>query len=162
MNRILVFIMLTCGFCLGASADVWKYVDEEGNTHFVDSNAAIYTWVDDIGKRHYADMPGHETAVAVQLVWHSAGDLTDLAPGGGSAQASGSNEAYPGETDAEREKRQQAEAYYCERAEQIYDSYLKAPRLYKADKDGARVYLSDEEAATTLTETKARVDELCN
>ena len=154
--------MLTCGFCLSAKADVWRYVDESGNTHFVDSNTPIYTWVDEFGKRHYADMPGHEDAASVELVWHSAGNLTELQQGGGSAQESGSNETRPGETPEERFEREQAEAYYCKRAQQIYDSYLKAPRLYKTGDDGTRVYLSDEEAATTLAETKEQVDELCH
>lgn len=162
MNRILVFIMLTCGYCLSASADVWKYVDAEGKTHFVDSNATIYTWVDDFSKRHYADMPGHETAVSVELVWHSAGNIADLQTGGGSARDSGSNDAYPGETPEERFEREQAEAYYCKRAQEIYDSYLKAPRLFKTSEDGTRDYLSDAEVAATLTETKVRVDELCH
>ena len=162
MNRLLVIIMLTCGFCLSANADIWKWLDENGKTHFVDSNTPIYTWVDEQGKRHYADVPGHEDAVSVELVWHSTGGLADLQEGGDPEQESGSNEAYPGETEAERFEREQAEAYYCKRAQQIYDSYLNAPRLYKTQEDGTRAYLSDEEAATTLAETKVRVDELCH
>ncbi len=162
MNRIIVFIMLTCGFCLGANADIWKWQDENGKTHFVDSNTAIYTWIDEFGKRHYADVPGHEDAVSVELVWHATGNLADLQSGPPVEEgASGSNEAYPGETPEERFEREQAEAYYCKRAQQIYDSYLNAPRLYKTSDDGDRVYLSDEEAEITLAETKERVDELC-
>ena len=115
MNRILAIIMLTCGFCLSANADVWKYVDESGKTHFVDSNSAIYTWLDEFGKRHYADMPGHEDAVSVELVWRSVGAIADLQQGGDREQQSGSNEteAHPGETPEERFEREQAEAYYC-------------------------------------------------
>jgi len=154
--------MLTCGLPLCASADVWKYEDIKGKTHFVDSNQSIYTWVDLIGKRHYADMPGHPTAVVVELVWHSAGTLAELGTGGSKVTASGDEEAYPGETPEERFEREQAEAYYCKRAQEIYASYQNAPKLFKTADDGSRVYLSDEEAETTLTETKARVDELCN
>ena len=54
-----------------------------------------------------------------------------------------------------------AEAYYCRRATEIYDSYVNAPQLYKTSADGEKEYLSDEEAEATLSETKARVDELC-
>ena len=163
MNRILAIIMLTCGFCLSANADVWKYVDESGKTHFVDSNSAIYTWLDEFGKRHYADVPGHEDAVSVELVWHSVGAIANLQQGGDREQKSGSNEteAHPGETPEERFEREQAEAYYCKRAQQIYDSYLNAPRLYKTEDDGSRVYLSAEESGMVLLETKQRVDELC-
>ena len=162
MNRILAIIMLTCGISLSANADIWRWLDENGKTHFVDSTTAIYTWLDEFGKRHYADVPGHEDAVSVELVWHSKGNIADLQQGGGdTGQQSGSADAYPGETPEERFEREQAEAYYCKQAQQIYDSYLKAPRLYKTSEDGSRHYLSKEEADTTLSETKAQVDELC-
>jgi len=163
MNRILASIIFTCGFCVSANADVWKYVDESGKTHFVDSNSAIYTWLDEFGKRYYADLPGHEDAASVELVWHSAGNIANLQQGGDREQQSGSNEAkaHPGETPEERFEREQAEAYYCKRAQQIYDSYLNAPRLYKTRDDGSREYLSAEESGKVLLETKQRVDELC-
>jgi hypothetical protein len=156
--------MLTCGMSLCANADIWKYQDENGRTHFVDSDSPIYTWLDEVGKRHYADVPGHETAVSIELVWHSEGNIADLQQGGDTGQqsgSSGSNEAYPGETPEERFEREEAEAYYCKRAQEIYESYLNAPRLYETREDGTRHYLSKEEAETTLSETKAQVDELC-
>lgn len=161
MNRILAIIMLTCGISLNADADIWKWMDAEGKTHFVDSNTAIYTWVDEFGKRHYADVPGHEDAISIELVWHSKGSLADLEQGSGSGAAGGSKEAYPGETPEERFEREQAEAYYCKRAQEVYDSYVNAPRLYKTREDGTRHYLSEEEAESTIAETKAQVDELC-
>jgi hypothetical protein len=137
-------------------------MDGVGKTHFVDSNQSIYTWVDQIGKRHYADMPGHPTAVIVELVWHSAGTLAELGTGGSKKSESSDDEAYPGETPEERFEREEAEAYYCKRAQEIYESYENAPKLFKTSDDGSRIYLSDEEAKATLTETQARVDELCN
>lgn len=146
---------------LCAHADIWKWVDESGRTHFVDSDTPIYTWVDEFGKRHYADVPGHEDAVSVELVWHSSGTLETAQQGGDRGKAKGSNEVYPGETPEERFEREQAEAYYCKRAQEIYESYLNAPRLYKTREDGTRHYLSKEETDTTLAETKAQVDELC-
>ena len=164
MNRLLAIIMLTCGFCLSANADIWKYEDENGKTHFVDTNSAIYTWLDELGKRHYADVPGDESAVSVELVWHAEGNLADLQQGGGdTGQQSGSNEEekYPGETPEERFEREQAEAYYCKRAQEVYESYLNAPRLYETREDGTRHYLSAEESGGVLLETKQRVDELC-
>ena len=162
MNRIFFLIMLTCGICVSANADIWKWVDENGKTHFVDSDLAIYTWVDENGKRHYADTPGHEDAVSVELVWHSEGDLADLQQGGGdTGQQSGSSYYDPDETPEERFEREQAEAYYCKRAREIYASYLNAPRLYKTLDDGTRDYLSEEETETKLAETKAQVGQLC-
>ena len=57
--------------------------------------------------------------------------------------------------------REQAEAYYCKRATEIYESYVNAPRLYKTDDAGERVYLDPEEAAQTIAETRALKDERC-
>lgn len=143
---------------LAAHAEIWKWVDAQGKTHFVDSNKPIYTWVDETGKSHYSDKPDHENAVSVQLVWHSTGDLGDARKEQANAQ---SRNDLPGNETAEgRAEREQAQAYYCKRAAEIYDSYMSAPRLYKTV-DGQRVYLSDEEAAQTLADTETRVHELC-
>lgn len=161
MFRILSIIMLTCGISLAAHADIWKWFDAEGKVHFVDSDTAIYTWLDENGKRFYADVPGHEDAISVELVWHAKGTLADFQSGNKTATEGGSKEEYPDETPEERFEREQAEAYYCKRAEQIYDSYLNAPRLYKTADDGTRKYLSDEEMESTIAETRSRVDELC-
>lgn len=159
MKRFFVFV-LGLGISIGAYADIWKWVDAQGKTHFVDTDKSIFTWLDEFGNVHYSDKPDHEDAVSVQLVWHSAGRLQDV--DSHEAEKVSKNSARPGESVKEREERQMAEAYYCKRAKEIYDSYLNAPRLYKTNSDGERAYLSDEEAAQTLAETKAKVDELCN
>ena len=161
MNRIFFLIMLTCGICVSANADIWKWVDESGEMHFVDSDMSIYTWVDENGKRHYADTPGHEDAVSVELVWHSAGAIADLQQGGDREQKNGNNHYDPNETPEERFEREQAEAYYCKRAREIFESYLHAPRLYQTLDDGTRDFLSEAETETKLAETKAQVGELC-
>ena len=159
MIRSLSILSLTFGLILTAHADVWKWVDANGKTHFVDTMKAIYTWVDENGKRHYADTPGHEDAVGVQLVWHSGGTLDEVeSPDGDDA---GDDYAYPGETAAERAERAAADAYYCKRATEIFESYLNAPRLYRSNDAGEREYLSEKDAAATIAETKARMDELC-
>ena len=158
MTRLLTIFALTIGLSLPAAADVWKWVDASGKTHFVDTMKAIYTWVDENGKRHYADTPGHEDAVSVQLVWHSSGTLEDVQ---NAKDESGSGYAFAGETPEERAEREKAEAYYCKRATEIYESYVNAPRLYKTDDAGERVYLSKEEAAKKIAETRAQKDELC-
>ena len=159
MKRFAVFV-LGLGISIGAHADIWKWVDVQGKTHFVDTDKSIFTWLDQFGKLHYSDKPDHKDAVSVQLVWHSTGQLQDMDSLG--TEKVSQNNARPSESVEEREEREMAEAYYCKRAKEIYDSYLKAPRLYKSNSDGERAYLSDEEAAQTLSETKAKVDELCN
>ncbi len=160
MTRIITTVVLLFGFCLAANADVWQWVDASGKTHFVDTMKPIYTWVDEFGKSHYSDTPDHEDAVSVELVWHSAGTLADVDNPAGDTESGGY--AYPGETAEERAEREKAEAYYCKRANEIYESYLNAPQLYRTNESGEREYLSKQEAAATIAETKAKRDELCS
>ncbi len=157
MKLILLTAALAIGLSATAHADVWRWVDADGNTHFVDTMTPIYTWTDEYGKHHYSDTPDHEDAVSVELVWHSTGTLEDIA----SENETGDGFLYPGETEEDRHRREQAEAYYCERATEIYDSYVNAPQLYRTGEDGEREYLSKAEAAQTIAETRAKRDELC-
>ena len=160
MTRILTTIVLLLGPCLTANADVWMWVDSLGKTHFVDTMTPIFTWVDDVGKAHYSDKPGHEDAVSVELVWHSTGSIDELSESSDESESGGY--AHPGETAEERAEREKAEAYYCKRATEIYESYLNAPQLYRTGDDGEREYLGKKEAAATIAETKSKKDELCS
>jgi len=145
-----------------AHADIWKWTDPLGDVHYVNTLKPIYTWVDETGKVFFADKPDHEGAVSVELVWHSTGDDVDEAEAASESDSDpGDRWAFAGETPADRLEREKAEKYYCNRAKEIYESYQKAPRLYRTNDAGEREYLSDEQAAATLAETKARVDDLC-
>ncbi len=158
MKIFCAVLVLLFGFGTAAQADVWRWVDATGKTHFVDTNKPIYTWVDERGDVHFSDTPGHEDAVSVELVWVSSGSLDEMKA---SNDEAGSGYAFPGETPEERAEREKAEAYYCKRATEIYESYVNAPRLYKTNDAGEREYLSKEEAASTIAETRAQKDELC-
>ena len=154
-----LFATLSLGLvCAAAEADVWKWVDANGITHFVDIDTPIFTWTDEIGEIHYSDTRDHEDAIPVELIWVSDGTLDEIKI---ASNESESGDAHPDETREERDKRKDAEAYYCKRATQIYESYVNAPRLYKTNASGERVYLSKEEAAKTIAETRAQKDEFC-
>lgn len=159
MKQLLAITTLFFGLCLTANADVWKWIDASGNTRYVDTMKPIYTWVDEFGKIHYGDTPDHEDAVAVQLVWHSKGSLDVVDEPADESESGGY--AFPGETAEDRAEREKAEAYYCKRATEIYDSYLNAPQLYRTDENGEREYLSKKDAAATIDETKSKMTELC-
>lgn len=163
MKRLIATVLLLCSFALNATADVWKWVDANGNTHFVETTRPIYTWADEFGKVHYSDSPDHEDAVSVELVWVSSGSLADVAADGGGkdAESGSGGVASAGETAEERAERETAEAYYCKRATEIYDSYVNAPQLYRTNEDGEREYLSKKEGEAIIAETKAKKDELC-
>ncbi len=160
MKSLIIICVLILGFAQAASADIWKWVDAAGKTHFVDTKRPIYTWVDDSGKVHYADHPDHEDAISVQLVWVSDGRLDEKGDSGAAPKENG--DAYPGETAEQRAERKAAEEYYCKRATEIYDSYMNAPQLYKTGDDGKREYLSKADVAKTIAETRAKKDELCS
>jgi hypothetical protein len=159
MNRSLTILALLLALSPMTRADVWKWVDARGNTHFVDTMRPIYTWVDEFDKVHYSDTPDHEDAISVELVWHSEGSLDELQEPGDEKGSGGY--AYPGETAEQRAQREQAKAYYCKRATEIYESYVNAPQLYRTGANGDREYLSKEEVARTIAETRAKKDEFC-
>jgi hypothetical protein len=160
--RATLFALVMLAAAPNAGADIWKWTDAHGKIHFVNTLKAIYTWVED-GKVYFSDTPDHEDAVSVELVWHSTGsDVQAAAEEAREEAAPHEKWAYVGETAEERLERENAEKYYCKRAQEIYDSYLNAPRLYRTNDAGVREYLSDEDAAQTLAETKARVEELCD
>lgn len=158
-RKLLFVAVLGLGLAQVAHADIWKWVDADGKTHFVDSKRPIYTWIDEGGKAHYADSPDHEDAVSVQLVWVSEGSLEESEAGSASSD---NGYAYPGETAEDRAERERAEEYYCKRATEIYESYVNAPQLYATDENGKRQYLSKADAARTIAETRKKKDELCN
>jgi hypothetical protein len=160
MKHLLTLIALTVGLSLPAYADIWKWVDADGKSHFVDTLTPIYTWTDESGKVHYSDTPDHEDAVSVELVWQSPGSLDGMNESGDDG-SSGEGYAHPGETAEERAEREAAEKYYCKRATEIFESYLNAPRLFRTNDAGEREYLSEEDAAATIAETKAKMNELC-
>jgi hypothetical protein len=159
MKYLLSLVIITLGFCQTANADVWKWIDINGKMHFVDTMTPIYTWVGDLGKINYSDTPDHEDAVSVVLVWVSKGNLEKI--GEKTAEDESDGYAHAGETAEERDERENAAAYYCKRATEIYDSYVNAPRLFSTNADGEREYLSDKEAAATIADTKAKKDEFC-
>ena len=159
VKRILVICVLIFGVCQAANADVWKWVDSGGKTHFVSTMKPIYTWVDEFDKVHYADKPEHEDAIAVQIVWHAKGSVDDVAESGDEPKVD--EFAFPGETEEQRVARKQAESYYCQRATEIYESYVNAPQLYRTDDDGEREFLSKSDVAKTIADTQAKKEELC-
>lgn len=159
MKSLFVILLLTFGIVFNAAADVWKWVDANGDSHYVDTNRPIYTWTDGFGKIHYSDKPDHEDAISVLLQWVSHATLDEVASKE-EKRLDGDN-APPGETAEMRAERKAAEKYYCERATEIYESYVKAPQLYRTNDDGEREYLSDKEAATTVAETKMRMNDIC-
>ena len=143
MRQFIASILLMFGFCVTADADIWKWVDDEGNVHFGDTPAREYT----TKAERVSYTPGHRSASTA---------------GVGQATGSGGEDSGAGETLEEQEARKEAQAYYCNKAREIYRSYADAPRLYRSSEDGSREYLSDQEAAAALADARASVAEWCD
>lgn len=138
MRQITATVLLMFGLCLTADADIWK-------------------WVDDEGVVHYGDMPAREYANSAELVRSSS-------PYRPAARPSDSRTSSNPDNDTRSEEQvaaENAQSYYCERAKDIYRSYVDAPRLYRTGEDGQREYLSDEEVAATIANAEASVAEWC-
>ena len=142
MKKNLLILALAIMAPVTANADVWKWVDAAGNTHYVDTLKSIYTWVDEFGKVHYGDTPDHEDAVLVKLVWHSSASLDEL---------TADKDAPAVGTDA----------YYCKRASESYKAYLNAPQLDRTNDGGEREILTNEEATKMIAYTRDKIREYC-
>ena len=161
MNRLGPIIILSLGYCLSANADIWTWVDADGAAHYASSDTPIWTWIDAAGLIHYSDRPGSDSAVKVAIVWYSSHDLPQQQQIQSQGTTARSQQPVRDETDEQRQEREAAEAYYCKEAQRVFETYTKAPRLYKTNANGEREFLSAEETVAKLAETQAKVAELC-
>ncbi len=143
-------LLLGLLFSSAATADMWKWVDANGTSHYVDSNRPIYTWTDSTGRVHYGDTPGHADAVLVELVRMSSGP----------SQA-GVNDAGPSFGDAAGSSRDALVAQNCTRANQILAMYRNSPQLYRMNDVGEREILSDAERQAMIVEAQEKTAYLC-
>lgn len=143
MKQLTAIILLVFGLCLTANADIWKWVDENGNVH-------------------YGDMPANEYANNAQLVRSTSGHRPAATSSDSRTDTSRGEGIDSEENSQEQQAREDAQAYYCKQARDIYRSYVAAPRLYRTGDDGQREYLSDEEMAATIANAEASVAEWCN
>ena len=143
MKELAAILVLVFGLSVTASADIWKWVDEQGNVH-------------------YGDKPAHDHALKAERVSYTRANRSASTSTESQSATSRGNDADPNETPDESRSAEDAQAYYCQQARDIYQSYVGAPRLYRTSDDGQREYLSDEEMAAALATAQASVDEWCN
>lgn len=143
MKELTAIMILILGMSLTANADIWKWVDEDGNVH-------------------YGDTPARADAVNAERVGSTPRNRSASTSSNGRTTTSQGNDADSDESSEERQARDSSRKYYCEQAKDIYRSYVDAPRLYRTSENGQREYLSDEEMAATLASAEASVSEWCN
>ena len=143
MRQLIASILLMLGLFGTANADIWKWVDEDGNVHF-------------------GDTPERKYAVKAELVAHTQGNQSASTSSSARTDAGRSKDIHSEEAVEEDQAGQDAQAYYCNRAKEIYRSYADAPRLYRTNEDGQREYLSNKETAAALATAEASVAEWCS
>ena len=129
----------------------------------------IYRWVDADGNVHYGDRPsGASTEQRLQLTYaRTDGSAVDKR-----VKARLDAKAARDEADAEAEKAAQEAAEQaeiaaeqqkaCESARARLETYRTAPRLYRSDDDGERVYLDDEQRQAASLKIEQQISEFCN
>jgi Domain of unknown function (DUF4124) len=140
---IMIASTLALAFWLTAQADVWKYVDPQGQVQYSDQ------WV-----------PGSELI---------KGDRTHVSnsPSDDSKKlkdASGKISEQLGQEATQRAVQKDVAAARSEQCKQARDHYQKsieARRIYRTGKDGEREYLTDDEADQERLRTRTEMEQVC-
>ena len=134
---------------LPASADVYKYKDDQGNVLYTDKPATLPA------ERLNVQSQKTDTVAAQARVEADMKRMeeADSARKAGSAQA--------GDQKGGQQLSAKDKAERCTKARERYDSYMASQRLYKQDEKGQRSYLSDKELADARATAKSAMDTLC-
>lgn len=129
----------------------------------------IYKWTDKDGNVHYGDRP--TTTAPVERVAVSSRATNNAAV---TQRRQAHNELQASRAE-ERTKRAEAEkaaadakaeeenrAAQCEMYRARMESFLQAPRLYREDESGERVYLDDEQILAARAKVQDKIQETCN
>ena len=134
---------LVAGLATGVAAagEIYKYVDENGNTHYVDRPTGAPA------EQRVAINSRNTDNSAVQARVDAFRERRSSAADARAERAAAAEEAAKAAEDkAAQEKR-------CEQARSRLQSYLQSRRLYRTDENGEREYL--DEAATREARSKA-------
>ncbi len=150
MLRLAISLTFLIALSQSASADVYRYVDAQGNVQYTDKPALL---------------PAQKLAVQSRA--------TDTA-----AVASRADEERARQTTADASRQQAqtqaadsqgaqqltatAKAEQCAKARERYSSYTVSQRLYEQLPDGQRRYLTDAELTAARTSAKTAMDAMCN
>ncbi|MEZ5488542.1 MAG: DUF4124 domain-containing protein [Steroidobacteraceae bacterium] len=153
-TRILIATAATLVFAASlAQADVWRWKDHKGNWHYSDVP------VDG------AQLIKSTAPTPIATAAESGAQSDNSTPAADSFAAR--NAAISDQLDADATARQVQEDLRKKRAEQCkdaterYERSIAARRLYREDKDGQRVYLSEAELAQARIDARAERDSVC-
>lgn len=125
------------------------------------ASAAVYKWVDEQGTVHFGDRPPHYEAKPLKVRPASlpppseaaAADQTAGGPAGGDGEKGGE-----GETE---EQKNPERSEYCRRAQEDLKRYEAAERLAREDEQGNQVILDGAQREELLETVRQRIQRWC-
>lgn len=149
--KILAVIAGLLGACVAQAGDVYKYVDDRGNTMYTDKPIPGAVLVHsgtqrppEVAQRNYN---AQQTATANSL---NASNQR-IADGQSNQRAA---EQVAKDLEASRAER-------CKKARADYDQSLVARRMYRDKEGGEREYLNEAELAQARVDARKNVDAIC-
>jgi len=139
----------------------------------------VYKWVDSAGQIHYTDLPPRQGDAKILGVYQEeSGDVEgDASDNGNYSEEGGDNgdasqpqtaartpEPPPSEEAMKSAEQDAAKAKVeqCKAAQDRYQRYLDARRLFRETPDGKREYLTDKELTEARARAKQAVDDYCS
>ncbi len=150
MLRLALTFAATFLLSQAALADVYKFVDAQGNVQYTDKPALL---------------PAEKLALQSRAT--DAAEVASRAEADRArAAASTATQQQATAQQADQQGAQQltatAKAEQCVKARERYASYTTSRRLYEALPDGQRRYLSDTELNAARESARAAMDAMCN
>lgn len=159
MNNLVRHTVVTAILCMGFA----------GTAH------AQYVWLDEKGVKQFSDMPPPSSIPASRILKQPSGGGTPAAPSESAASATKPQmttaeknaEFRKRQTErAEKEKKANEEAKLaserarnCERTQEYQRALESGERISRTDKNGERSFLSDEQRAKEIRESRRVLDE---
>lgn len=152
MNRKILVLAISAA-ALTASAvagEIYRYVDEEGNVHYVDRPSG------ESGEERLAiTYSGTSTAAVNSQVKRRQDYMETL------EEARSETESRR-EAEAQARAEMEARAAKCQESRARLESYLQAHRLYRQDESGERRYLDDKQILEARRKAEEAIQEHCS
>jgi len=141
--------VLTCG--LAHAGDVYKYVDERGQTLYTDKPIPGAV-------RVASTSPRPSSSVSRSYASDQAASNQQLAASNQKISQGQNDSRVAGNVARDLEA---ARVERCKKARSDYNTSINSLRLYKTDQDGNRVYLTDVELAQRRIDAAKSVEAIC-
>jgi hypothetical protein len=147
LRRVSICALILAGAFTLARADVYRWVDEQGQPHYTDQ------WVPGavVIRTDKAHPPGADTGAR-------GADQKSLAASNQRISNELSEEANARAVQQDVAKRRDA---LCQTAKDAYMRAITSRRVYKDEKDGTRTYMTDDEADAYREQVRKSVQENC-